>query len=67
MSSLDFSLKNPTTTQISGPPQCKQTRLVLRILEHQVIQLFSTKIIWVYNEPQPDYNKAARMYPHIKF
>ena len=67
MSVLDFSFKHPTSIQISGPTQCGKTRLVLRILEHQVIQPFPTRIIWVYSEPQPDYNEAARLYPHIEF
>ena len=67
MSSLDFSVKHPTSIQISGPTQCGKTKLVLRILEQQVIQPFPTSIIWVYSEPQPDYNEAARMYPHIEF
>ena len=67
MSLLDFSFKHPNSIEISGPTQCGKTRLVLRILEHQVIQPFLTRIIWVYSEPQPDYNEAARMYPHIEF
>ena len=67
MSTLDFSFKHPTTIQISGPTQCGKTRLVLRILEHQLIRPFPTRIIWVYSEPQPDYTEAAKMYPHIEF
>ena len=67
MSSLDFSFKHPTSIQVSGPTQCGKTRLVLRILEHQLIQPFPTRIIWVFSEPQPDYIEAARMYPHIEF
>ena len=67
MSSLDFSFKHPTSIQISGPTQCDKTRLVLRILEHQVIKPFSTRMIWVYSESQPDYNFAARLYLHIEF
>ena len=59
MSFLDFSFKHPTSIQISRLTQCGKTRLVLRILEHQVIQPFPTRIIWVYCEPQPDYNEAA--------
>ena len=67
MSSIDFSFKHPTSIHIYGPTQCGKTRLVLRILEHQEIQPFPIRIIWVYSEPQPDYNEAARMYPDIEF
>ena len=67
MAFLDFLFKHPTSIQISRPTQCGKTRLVLRILDHQVIQPFSTRIIWVYSESQSDYNEAARIYPHIEF
>ena len=39
----------------------------MRILEHQVIQPFPTRIILVYSEPQHNYNEAAKLYPHIEF
>lgn len=67
MSNLNFSFKHPTTIQVSGPSRCGKTRLVLRILEHQLIQPFPTRIIWVYSEWQKDYREAASMYPHIEF
>ena len=67
MSSLEFSFKHPTTLQVSGPSRCSKTRLVLSILEHQLIQPFPTKIIWVYSENQPDYLAAQALYPQIEF
>ena len=67
MSSLYFSFKHATSIQIYRPTQFEKTRLVLRILEYQVIQPFPTRIIWVYSQPQPYYNKAARLYLHIEF
>ena len=67
MSDLDFSFKHPTTIQVSGPSRCGKTRLVLRILEKQVIQPFPTRILWVYSEWQKDYKEAAFIYPHIEF
>jgi hypothetical protein len=67
MSELDFSFKHPASIQVSGPSRCGKTRLVLRILEHQLIQPFPTRIIWVYSEWQKDYKEAASIYPHIEF
>jgi hypothetical protein len=72
MSTLDFSFKHPTAIQVSGPSGCGKTRLVLRILENQVIRApetdeFPTRIIWVYSEWQPDYEAARTLYPHIEF
>jgi len=67
MSDLDFSFKHPTTIQVSGPSRCGKTRLVLGILEKQVIQPFPTRIIWVYGEWQKDYEKAKALYPYIEF
>ena len=67
MTDLDFSFKHPTSIQLSGPSGCGKTRLVLGILKHQVIQPFPTRIIWVYSEPQEDYEAAKALYPHIEF
>ena len=67
MSQLYFTFKHPTTIQVSGPSRYGKTRLVLRILEHQLIQPFPTRIIWVYGEWQPDYEEARAINPHIEF
>ena len=67
MSQLYFTFKHPTTIQVSGPARCGKTRLVLCILEHQLIQPFPTRIIWVYGDWQPDYEDARAIYPHFKF
>ena len=67
MSNLDFHFKHPTTIQVSGPTLCGKTRLVLRILEEQIVQPFPTRIIWVFSEWQPDYEQARALYPHIEF
>ena len=67
MSSLDFSFKHPTSIQMFGHTQFGKIRLVLRFLDHQVIQPFQTTIILIYSESQPDYNFAARLYLHIEF
>jgi hypothetical protein len=67
MSNLDFYFKHPTTIQVSGPTGCGKTRFVLRALEHKLIQPFPTRIIWVFGEWQPDYERARALYPHIEF
>jgi len=67
MSHLDFHFKHPTTIQISGPTLCGKTRLVLSILEQQLVQPFPNRIIWVYGEWQQDYEQARALYPHIEF
>ena len=67
MTSLEFSFKHFTTLQVSGPSRCGKTRLVLHILEHQLIQPISTRIIWVYSENQADYLTAQALYPQIEF
>jgi hypothetical protein len=67
MTLLDFSFKHPTTIQVSGPSRCGKTQLVLRILEHKLIQPSPTRIVWVYAEDQPAYKKAAEINPKIEF
>ena len=67
MSDLDFHFKHLTTIQISGPTLCGKTRLVLRILEEQLVLPFPTLIIWVFSQWQPDYEQARAIYPHIEF
>ena len=44
-----------------------KTRLVLRILEEQLVQHFPTRIIWVFSELQPNYTHARALYLHIEF
>ena len=44
-----------------------QTRLVRRIFEKQLIQLFATKIIWVFSEWQQNYYMIRERYPGIQF
>ena len=67
MDLLDFHFKHPTTIQVSGHTRCGKTRLVCRILEEQLIQLFATRIIWVYSEWQPDYDMICERYTGIEF
>ena len=57
MSNLDFHFKHPTTIHVSGSILCGKTRLVLRILEEQLVQPFPTRIIRVFSEWQPDYEQ----------
>ena len=45
MNNLDFHFKHPTTIQVFGPTLCGKTRLVLRILEEQIVQPFPIRII----------------------
>ena len=66
MDSLDFHLKYPTTIQVSGYTRCWQTRLVRKILEQQLIQLFATRIIWGYSEWQLDYAIIRDLDPGIE-
>ena len=67
MSTLELSVKHPATLQVSGQSRCGNTRLMLRILQHQLIQPFNTIIIWVNSENQPNYLAAQAIYPHIEF
>ena len=71
MSNLEFSFKHPTTIQISGMTGCGKTRLLFRILQHQLIRTpegqFPKRIIWAFSEWQPDYADARALYPHIEF
>ena len=67
MNQLDFHFKHPTTIIVSGPTRCGKTRLVRRILEEQLIEPFSTRIIWVFSEWQPDYDMIRERYPSIEF
>ena len=67
MDPLDFYFKHPTIIQVSGPTRCGKTILVSRILKEQLIQPFSTRIIWVFGEWQPDYDIIRERYPSIEF
>ena len=67
MDPLDFNFKHPTTIQVSRPTRCGKTRLVRRILEEQLIQLFATHIIWMFSEWQPDYDMIRERYSSVEF
>ena len=67
MDPLDFHFKHSTTIQVSRPTRCGKTRLVRRILEEQLIQVFATRIIWVYSEWQPYYDMIRERYNGIEF
>ena len=67
MSNLDFYFKHPTTIQIFGPTLCGKIRLVLRILEEELVNPFLTRIIWGFSEWQPYYEQARALYSHIEF
>ena len=67
MDPLAFHFKHPTTIQVSAPTRCGKTWLVRRILEEQLIQPFSTRIIWVFSEWQQDYDIIRERYPGIEF
>ena len=67
MDPLNFHFKHPTTIQVSGPTRCDKTRLVRRIQMEQLIQLFATRIIWMYSEWQPDYDLIRERYSGIEF
>ena len=64
---LDIHFKHPTTIQVSEQTRCCKTWLVRRILEEQLIQPFATRIIFVYNEWQPDYDMIRERYSGIEF
>ena len=67
MANLDFHFKHPTTIQVSCPTLCGKTRLVVRILEEQLVQQFPTRMIWVFSEWKPEYEQARAFYPQIEF
>ena len=67
MDPLDFHFKHPTTIQVSGPTRYGKSRLVRRILEEQLIQPFTTRIIWVFSKWQPEYDMIRKRYPSIEF
>ena len=67
MDSRDFHFKHPTSIKVSGLTRCGKTRLVCRILEDKLIQLFATRIIWVFSESQPDYDMIRERFPRIEF
>ena len=67
MDPLDFHFKHTTAIQISEITRCIKTRLVPRILENQLIQLFATDIILVYREWPPDYDMIREPQFGIEF
>ena len=67
MEAIKFYFEHPTTIQVSCPTLCGTTKLVLRILEKQLIKPFAIIIVWVYSEWQPDYKSIREPYPCIEF
>ena len=67
MDPLHFHFKHPTTIQVSEPTRCGKTRLVRRILKHQPIKPFASRIIWVCSEWQLYYDIILERYPGIEF
>ena len=65
MSSLDHNFKHPATILLSGPTGCGKTRFVRRILEERLIEPFLTRLIWVYDEWQEDYDLVKTTYLEI--
>ena len=66
MTNLELYFKHPSTSLLSGPKCCAQTRFVRRILVERLIDLFPTRIIRVYSEWQEDYDKIKTIHPEIE-
>ena len=67
MSSYDISFRHPTTIQVSGPTGSGKTRFVLRLLEDRLLRPSPSRIVWVYSEWQPDYEKVKALFPETEF
>lgn len=61
------SFHHPCTIQVSGPTGSGKTRFVRRILEDKLIEPFPTRLIWVYSEWQPEYDRVKVLYPETEF
>ena len=54
---------HPTTVLISGPTGCGKTKFVSRLLLHskEMFQPSPTRIVWVYAEWQPEYDRIEKL------
>ena len=56
-----------TTIQVFKFTCNENPRLVQKILEEQLIQMFATLILWVFSEWLPDYDTIRERYLGIKY
>ena len=58
-----LKFQHPTTMLISGPTGCGKTKFVSRLLQnsHSMFQPAPTRIVWVYSEWQPEYERIEKL------
>ena len=62
-----LSFRHPTTIIIVGPTQADKTFFFKEILEHQLIQPWASRIVFVYGDHSPDLNEVKHLYPSVEF
>lgn len=60
-------LSHPSSIIIAGPSRSGKTRFLVNTLKERMIQPFPTRIVIVYSEWQPDYDKLKNLFPNIEF
>jgi len=61
MTTVEIPLIHPTTVLIAGPTGCGKTQFLLRLLAERAVQRPPERIVCVYGEWQPAYNKIQEI------
>ncbi len=62
-----MKLIHPSNIIVSGPPGSGKTQFVTRLLDHQLLDPFPSRIVYLYSEWQDAYNKLLTTNPTIEF
>ena len=66
MTSFQFSFSHPTSIVIAGPSRSGKTCFVFTCLKHCLIQPFPIRIVRVYKEGQPIYDRIKQILPQTE-
>lgn len=61
------ALRHPAPILVSGPTGCGKTQFLSNLLLRKMIQPEPERIIYVYGDWQPAYDKIKEKYPHAEF
>lgn len=61
ITSIKLPFKHPTTVLIAGPTGCGKTQFLLQVIQNRAIQPPPKRIVCVYGEWQPAYDKIKQI------
>lgn len=57
MATVTVPFVHPSTVLVAGPTGCGKTEFMVKFLSHKALQPFPERIVWVYSEWQPAYDR----------